>query len=662
MNRKNVDGEESKGVSEEKWPMVRGGVGGDDPGEGDETVVESVLETEGSLFFHGSLNENGVLKSIRPPSPENIFFVTKDLDYAEKYAKRGNRWKGGVYVVSLKDGIEIFDPYADMGKSQLMIDRWGWNFMGFLATGDEWMDVLGAKVDMFNFLMDIARNAYRIRETGYDERKFWDSEFMREAGSALGAHRQGLFDICKDLSRRKEAEDILKDARPNESHQYNWNIANRLRTLFAKDLLEAGYAGFRTEEMSGGARSRNCIGIFDPNAFKNMFTVPIEKDVAKKALRALKSDEDYPYGKNYGKSNDIVRAFADEYLKVQKTETSESVTNETVLEAITIPPDKDDEIEMELRKLLRPNEEKVDTKVDPKDIPPAPEGKDPEKWKEWQVRSILRKREKEAAAKRDPFLEKWGDMIIGWYRNHKKRGGGDVFLRSNYIDNFDNLVDLLKSYEEYLDEMRSRKLLDRKVKFEISRKEYVLDPAKDFNLKNVPHPLEAKHFVQAMGEIVGGGSKEKYVIEDADLGNIGLFDSSEHVMCWWTRTWKSTNKFIFQLWQNAETLENGGVFGDPERQTPYCTHGRSHWNDYSKGNPDYTQYWFLKKPEGEFELCPEAGMGLRAVLAHPDDIIARLGESGVVVPERTCLGRAAGGVVLRVEVNDGLAAFPDEVF
>ena len=191
-------------------------------------------------------------------------------------------------------------------------------------------------------------------------------------------------------------------------------------------------------------------------------------------------------------------------------------------------------------------------------------------------------------------------MIIGWYRNHKK-WKGSVFLRNTYIDNFDNLVDLLKSYEEYLKEMTSRKLLDRKVKFEISRRNYVFDPAKDFNLKNIPRPLEAKHFVQAMGEIVGGGDEARYEIESQDAGNIGLYDSSEHVMCWWTKTYKSTNKFIFQLWQNAKTLGNGGVFGDPEHQTPYCTHGRTHWNDYSRGNPNYTQYWFLEKPEGEFD-------------------------------------------------------------
>ena len=36
---------------------------------------------------------------------------------------------------------------------------------------------------------------------------------------------------------------------------------------------------------------------------------------------------------------------------------------------------------MELRKLLRPNEEKIDTKIDPKDIPQCPKGKDPEKWR-----------------------------------------------------------------------------------------------------------------------------------------------------------------------------------------------------------------------------------------------------------------------------------------
>jgi hypothetical protein len=38
------------------------------------------------------------------------------------------------------------------------------------------------------------------------------------------------------------------------------------------------------------------------------------------------------------------------------------------------------------------------------------------------------------------------------------------------------------------------------------------------------------------------------------------------------------------------------VWGDPTDQTPYCTHSKNHWDDYSEGfGEDYTQYWFLER-------------------------------------------------------------------
>ena len=46
-------------------------------------------------------------------------------------------------------------------------------------------------------------------------------------------------------------------------------------------------------------------------------------------------------------------------------------------------------------------------------------------------------------------------------------------------------------------------------------------------------------------------------------------------------------------------------------------------------------------------------MGLWAVLAHSHNVVAGLGEGGVVVSETAGLCRAAGCVVLRVEVYDG---------
>ena len=68
-----------------------------------------------------------------------------------------------------------------------------------------------------------------------------------------------------------------------------------------------------------------------------------------------------------------------------------------------------------------------------------------------------------------------------------------------------------------------------------------------------------------------------------------------------------------------------------------------------------------QKPEGESVFGPEARVALRAVLAYADYVVTRLGEGSVIVPEGTGLGRAAGGVVLRIEVDDGLFPFADEL-
>lgn len=78
-----------------------------------------------------------------------------------------------------------------------------------------------------------------------------------------------------------------------------------------------------------------------------------------------------------------------------------------------------------------------------------------------------------------------------------------------------------------------------------------------------------------------------------------LLGSSEHFTCWATEDYKTTNKFVYHLWQNADTLGLGEVWGDPSVQTPYCTHSKMHWDKAaSKCDNAYTQFWFLKKVDG----------------------------------------------------------------
>ncbi len=68
---------------------------------------------------------------------------------------------------------------------------------------------------------------------------------------------------------------------------------------------------------------------------------------------------------------------------------------------------------------------------------------------------------------------------------------------------------------------------------------------------------------------------------------------------WQTKGYETTNKFVYQLWQNEKTLGRGDVYGEPEKQTPYCTHSKQHWDDYSEDfGSSYKQFWFLKRVDG----------------------------------------------------------------
>ena len=68
-----------------------------------------------------------------------------------------------------------------------------------------------------------------------------------------------------------------------------------------------------------------------------------------------------------------------------------------------------------------------------------------------------------------------------------------------------------------------------------------------------------------------------------------------------------------------------------------------------------------EEAEGEFVLGAEAAMRLGGVLAHAHNVVAGGGQLRIIIPEGTRLCRAAGGVVLGVEVDDGLAAAADKV-
>lgn len=204
------------------------------------TLDESILRTKDAIFFHGSRN-TGIITTLEPPSPERIFFVTEDLDYAEEYTKKNGEKVGSVYVVSLKEGTKIYDPYQDFLLPGPVQEKWGREFLSYLAFGDEWMSEIGSGKDMFNMLMDIVRIAYRYTETGFDPKRFMESDYVKDADSEFRTHLLDMFDVIKGMFRNGEIAKILNESRPNMPWEYNHGLASRLRSLFARDLREDGY-------------------------------------------------------------------------------------------------------------------------------------------------------------------------------------------------------------------------------------------------------------------------------------------------------------------------------------------------------------------------------------------------------------------------------------
>lgn len=223
----------------------------------------------------------------------------------------------------------------------------------------------------------------------------------------------------------------------------------------------------------------------------------------------------------------------------------------TLTEALTIPENPSDETEVELRKKLSPRYEH-------------------------------------------------SDRIIRWYRNAVKSGEDPKDVEAEFVRNLGNIQDLLKTYDTYVADLRRMKLDGRKLSLDVQGgKTIEVDPVKDIDKIRKLRGFQA--VVQKLGDLVHNdvsidSGSEKYQITDEDRKNICLLGASEHVMLWRTAQYESTNKFIYQLWQNANTLGRGDVYGNPSEQTPYCTHSKEHWNDYSEEFGDrYRQFWFLKR-------------------------------------------------------------------
>ena len=202
-----------------------------------------------------------------------------------------------------------------------------------------------------------------------------------------------------------------------------------------------------------------------------------------------------------------------------------------------------------------------------------------------------------------------GDRIVRWYRNAKKSGVDEDELNTTFVRNISNIKDLFSTYERYLESLKKMKLLGKKVSVNVGGREALLDPVKDVDKIRRLEGFRA--LVKKMGDIVHSDmaidtTSEKYAITDEDRKKINVIGFTDHVICWSTEGYETTNKFVYQLWQNSKTLGRGDVYGDASEQTPYCTHSKEHWDDYSHDYARYKQFWFLSRMLGE-DLTVEKG-------------------------------------------------------
>jgi hypothetical protein len=144
------------------------------------------------------------------------------------------------------------------------------------------------------------------------------------------------------------------------------------------------------------------------------------------------------------------------------------------------------------------------------------------------------------------------DRIIRWYRNERKLGTDEKTLKTTFVDNLDNILDDLKTYEKYAEIFRQSDMVGKRVEVGTEDgKKVRVDPLKDFD--RIRRFDGARRVISAMGDELYSKSEiptgnEKYKLDENDRKDIRLLAFTTNVMCWATRGYETTNKFVYHLW------------------------------------------------------------------------------------------------------------------
>ena len=287
-------------------------------------ILESKIPTD-KLFFHGSRFNSKLLK-INPPTVDNIFFVTSDLDYADMYAFDETNGSN-IYVVTLNKDANIFEPWNRSDREKLDYPD---EVKELLAFENHY----GDPIDVFNTLNDIVRLSKTFKEFHMNWQEIYygyvykwyhgDHEEEQRIMYALEAVRFFEKKIPGIFEKNKAAE--------------------ILRTEFCKDLKKAGFQMYCTQELARSknsnkikrygdrnysddkdrsytiAESNTCYGLFDVSALDSLYPIPLSKDIVEKAVKELRKNYDEykksnNYNKDYSASNNLLNFFIQEYKK-----------------------------------------------------------------------------------------------------------------------------------------------------------------------------------------------------------------------------------------------------------------------------------------------------------------------------------------------------------
>ena len=221
------------------------------------------------------------------------------------------------------------------------------------------------------------------------------------------------------------------------------------------------------------------------------------------------------------------------------------------------------------------------------------------------------------------------DPIIRWYRNDVKNNISQEELKHRYIDNLNNVIDEIVEYYNMLE--KHPNIANEKIT--INNKEILA--------KNLSEIRKYENALKYFSEIrklanrrIAQKTPEEFELQTDDILAIELIGESEHIMAWETRGYETTNKFVFNLWQNSNMNVD---YGDKEINSPYCTRMKEHWDSYSQGiyESEYRQIWFLKKLDGDFKYNkgtlnnPNVKKIFDAMKGFGPDLILAMDDSGL---------------------------------